>query len=103
MRDDAVIAVYIMANCRNGTIYTGVTSQLFQRVWQHRNGILEGFASEHGCKTLVWFEQHESMIEALVREKAIKKWRRAWKLALIEKANPQWKDLAIGWFGEART
>ena len=98
MRDDAVIAVYIMANFRNGTIYTGVTSDLMQRIWQHRTGATPGFASEHGCKTLVWYEQHENMIEAIGREKALKKWRRSWKLALIEDANPQWLDLAAGWY-----
>jgi len=102
MRSDAVIAVYIMANRRNGTTYTGVTSNLPQRVWQHRTGVTEGFASDHGCKMLVWYEQHENMIEAIIREKAIKKWRRSWKLALIEKANPQWKDLAADWFGPVR-
>ncbi|PZU54672.1 MAG: endonuclease [Brevundimonas sp.] len=98
MKADTVIAVYIMANGRNGTIYTGVTSDLFQRVWQHRTGVTPGFAQEHGCKALVWYEQHESMIEAIVREKAIKKWRRGWKLALIERGNPQWKDLGADWF-----
>ncbi len=103
MRGDAVIAVYIMANFRNGTIYTGVTSHLFQRVWQHRTGVIDGFASEHDCKTLVWYEQHDSIVEAIVREKTIKKLRRVWKLALIEKANPQWKDLAADWFGDERT
>ena len=77
MRDDAVIAVYIMANFRNGTIYTGVTSDLVQRVWQHRTGVIEGFASEHGCKILAWYEQHDSIVEAIIREKVIKKWRRA--------------------------
>lgn len=100
MRADAIIAVYIMANRRNGTTYTGVTSDLLQRVWQHRAGVTPGFAADHGCKTLVWYEQHESMIEAIIREKAIKKWRRGWKLALIEKTNPQWRDLAFRWFGE---
>jgi putative endonuclease len=98
MKADAVIAVYIMANFRNGTIYTGVTSDLMQRIWQHRTGATPGFASEHGCKTLVWYEQHENMIEAIVREKALKKWRRSWKLALIEAANPQWLDLAADWY-----
>ncbi len=98
MRADAVIAVYIMANFRNGTTYTGVTSDLMQRIWQHRTGATPGFASEQGCKTLVWYEQHESMIEAILREKALKKWRRSWKLALIEAANPQWLDLADDWY-----
>jgi len=101
MRNDTVIAAYIMASRRNGTLYTGVTSDLPQRVWQHRTGACKGFTEQYDCKTLVWFEQHGNMIEAIIREKAIKKWRRAWKLALIEAMNPQWRDLAAGWYGEA--
>lgn len=100
MRADAVIAIYIIARGRDGTTYAGVTSDLLQRVWQHRAGVTQGFADDHGCRTLVWHEQHESMIEAIVREKAIKRWRPGWKLALIEKTNPQWKGPAAGWFGE---
>lgn len=85
--------VYLMASQRNGTLYIGVTSNLIQRVWQHREGIVEGFTKEYGVKILVWFEQHETMECAIVREKQLKKWNREWKLRLIEKANPQWLDL----------
>ncbi|WP_231680882.1 GIY-YIG nuclease family protein [Brevundimonas sp. AAP58] len=95
---DALIAVYMMARQRNGTIYTGVTSALVTRVWQHKTGVTKGFVQEYGCKTLVWYEQHESMIEAIIREKQIKKWRRAWKIALIEARNESWNDLARHWY-----
>jgi putative endonuclease len=87
------IAVYIMASRRNGTLYLGVTSNLPQRAHQHREGLIEGFSQKYGCKILVWFEPYEEIGAAIVREKAIKKWRRAWKLELIEKTNPQWRDL----------
>ena len=86
-------AVYLLASQRNGTLYVGVTSHLIQRIWQHREGETEGFTRQYGVKTLVWYEQHENMESAIAREKAIKKWNRAWKLALIEKTNPQWLDL----------
>ena len=85
--------VYILASRRNGTLYVGVTSNLVQRVWQHRNDIMEGFTRKYGVHRLVWFEMHPSMISAIAREKAIKKWNRAWKIALIESGNPAWKDL----------
>ena len=85
--------VYILASQRNGTLYVGVTSNLVQRVWQHRNDIREGFTRRYGVHRLVWFESHATMISAIRREKAIKKWNRAWKLALIERGNPAWKDL----------
>ena len=88
------IAVYIMASRRNGTIYLGVTGNLIQRAQQHAEGLIEGFSKKYGCKQLVWFEQHQEMGVAIEREKGIKKWRRAWKLNLIEKINPQWRDLA---------
>ena len=86
--------VYIMASQRNDTIYTGVTSNLIQRVWQHRDGNIPGFTRQYGVKLLVWFEQHGTMESAITREKQIKAWKRAWKLALIEKDNPEWHDLA---------
>jgi putative endonuclease len=86
--------VYILASQRNGTLYTGVTSDLIARIYQHREGTFGGFTKEHGVHRLVWFEVHEMMESAFVREKRIKKWRRAWKLELIEKENPQWLDLA---------
>ncbi len=85
---------YIIASQRNGTIYTGVTSNLMQRIGQHRAGTLPGFASDYNVKLLVWFEPHSTMENAIAREKQIKVWRREWKLALIEKDNPDWRDLA---------
>ncbi|QLF93718.1 GIY-YIG nuclease family protein [Pseudomonas sp. ABC1] len=94
-------AVYLLASQPNGTLYTGVTSDLIQRIWQHREGLVEGFTRRHGVKTLVWYEQHESMTSAIAREKAIKKWNRAWKLRLIESTNPQWLDLWQQIIGEA--
>ena len=86
-------AVYMMASDRNGTLYIGVTSDLLKRVWQHREGIAEGFTKEHDVKLLVWYEQHETMESAISREKAMKKWLRKWKLSTIEKMNPNWADL----------
>jgi putative endonuclease len=86
-------SVYILASSRNGTLYAGVTSNLVQRVWQHQNNLVEGFTKKYGVHTLVWYECHETMQSAISREKAIKEWRRAWKLALIEGMNPQWRDL----------
>jgi putative endonuclease len=86
-------AVYIMASKRNGTLYTGVTSNLGQRVWQHREGAVEGFTKRYGCKLLMWFERHETMEAAIAREKQIKGGSRAKKLALIEAMNPEWRDL----------
>jgi len=86
--------VYIMANKRDGTLYTGVTADLLRRAYQHREGLLKGFSAKYGCKTLVWYELHESMIEAITREKQIKAGSRANKLALIEALNPEWNDLS---------
>ena len=85
--------VYLLASGRNGTLYAGVTSDLLRRVYQHREGAM-GFTARYGVKRLVWFEPHGTMEQALLREKRIKKWNRAWKLALIETANPDWRDLA---------
>ena len=85
--------VYIMANRRNATIYTGVTSNLPQRAWQHREGVADGFTKRYGCKLLVWFEQHDTMETAILREKQIKAGNRRAKLALIEGLNPTWRDL----------
>jgi putative endonuclease len=87
-------AVYIMASGFHGTIYTGVTSNLLQRVAQHRAGIPGGFTRKHRVKRLVWFELHGSMEHAIRREKQLKNWRREWKVALIAVANPLWRDLA---------
>ncbi len=82
-----------MASKRNGTLYTGVTSALIQRAWQHREGIADGFTKRYGCKLLVWYEQADTMEAAILREKQIKAGSRAKKLALIESINPDWRDL----------
>ena len=86
-------AIYIMASKRNGTLYTGVTSGLVGRVWQHREGVADGFTKRYGCKLLVWFELAGTMEAAVTREKQIKAGSRAKKLALIEAMNPNWDDL----------
>jgi putative endonuclease len=80
--------VYIMANRKNGTIYTGVTSDLPGRVYQHREGLVPGFTKRYGCKLLVWFEAHDDLQEARARELQIKEWKRSWKIRLIEETNP---------------
>jgi putative endonuclease len=85
--------VYILASRRNGTLYTGVTSDLVKRVDEHKNGLADGFTKKYQVHLLVYFEMHDDMTAAITREKRIKKWNRAWKLALIEEANPDWKDL----------
>jgi putative endonuclease len=86
-------AIYILASQRNGTLYIGVTSDLRQRVWQHRSDLVPGFTQQYGVHLLVFFELHATMESAIVREKQLKKWNRAWKLRLIEGANPEWRDL----------
>ena len=96
MKRDFQPAVYLIASKRNGTLYLGVTSNLMQRIAQHRGCAFEGFAKKHGCEMLVWFEVHSTMANAIAREKQLKKWNRAWKLRLIEEANPDWHDLATG-------
>lgn len=83
----------MMASQRNGTIYTGMTSDLVKRVWQHKNEFFGGFTAEHNVKLFVWFEAHEHAESAIRREKQLKHWKRIWKLELIEKENPKWKDL----------
>ena len=85
--------VYLLASKRNGTLYVGVTSNLIQRAWQHKNNLVEGFTKRYGIHMLVWYETHDTMQTAIAREKAIKEWKRAWKIELIEKANPAWRDL----------
>jgi putative endonuclease len=85
--------VYILASKRNGTLYTGVTSNLVQRVWQHKNNVIKGFTQNYNIKILVYYEAHDNAENAITREKQIKKWRRNWKLRLIEKSNPKWNDL----------
>jgi putative endonuclease len=88
--------VYIMASQRNGTLYVGVTADLMNRVSQHRSGSIAGFTKEYEVRTLVWFELHETMHDAIVREKQIKNWKRAWKIQLIQACNPYWSDLYPG-------
>jgi len=86
-------AVYIMTNRKNGTLYVGVTSDLKRRVWEHRQGLVEGFSKRYGLKRLVYFELHPTMASAIQREKQLKSWKRAWKIELIQEENPNWNDL----------
>ena len=86
--------VYMLASKRNGTLYLGVTSDIVKRVWQHKNGLAEGFTKKYGIKRLVYYEIHEDAENAIKREKQLKKWRRAWKLELIEEKNSEWRDLS---------
>jgi len=85
--------VYILASGWDGTLYVGVTSDLIKRVWEHKNDLIEGFTKQYRVHNLVWFEQHETMESAILREKTIKEWNRAWKIELIEESNPKWQDL----------
>jgi putative endonuclease len=85
--------IYILANKRNGTLYTGFTDDLLRRVYEHKNDFVEGFTNNYGVHTLVYFEQCDDYDAALQREKQIKEWKRAWKIELIEKGNPLWQDL----------
>ncbi|WP_028586096.1 GIY-YIG nuclease family protein [Desulfogranum mediterraneum] len=84
---------YILASKRNGTLYTGVTSDLLKRVWEHKNNQADGFTQKYGIHLLVYYEQCEDMVSAIAREKQIKKWHRSWKIQRIEELNPQWHDL----------
>ena len=86
-------AVYLLGSKRNGTLYVGVTSDLIKRVWEHKKNLVEGFTKRYGVHSLVYFELHGDMYEAIRREKKIKKWNRAWKIELVEKTNPRWRDL----------
>lgn len=83
----------MLTNRRNGTLYVGVTSDLVKRIWEHKNEVVEGFTKRYGIHTLVWYELHPNMESAITREKAIKEWKRRWKLELIESINPDWHDL----------
>ena len=85
--------VYILANKRNGTLYVGVTSDLPKRIWEHKSKVVEGFTNKYGVDKLVWYETDHTMESAIQRENIIKKWRREWKLRIIEEMNPEWKDL----------
>jgi putative endonuclease len=86
-------AIYILASGRNGTLYLGVSSDLVKRIWQHKNDVVEGFTNKYQVHLLVYYELYEDIYTAIAREKQLKNWRREWKIALIEKANPIWKDL----------
>ena len=85
--------VYILASKRNGTLYIGVTSDPVKRIWEHKKNMVEGFTKRYNVHRLVWYELHESMESAIIREKRLKNWKRKWKLELIESRNPKWEDL----------
>ena len=85
--------IYILSSCRNGTLYIGVTSDLIKRIWQHKEGFVAGFTKRYNIKNLVYYEQHQTAYDAISREKLLKEWQRKWKLELIEKHNPDWRDL----------
>jgi putative endonuclease len=88
--------VYILASRRHGTLYVGVTNDLARRVFEHREGLIKGFTNKYDVKGLVYFELHDDILEAIRREKLIKRWRRDWKIALVERDNPDWRDLYPG-------
>lgn len=90
---DRLPCTYILASAPRGTLYIGVTSDLLQRIWQHRNDQAPGFTSHHRVHDLVWFDTHDTMDAAITREKRLKAWRRLWKIQLIESTNPYWHDL----------
>ncbi len=92
-RRNGFLAYTYLASGWDGTFYVGVTSDLTKRVWEHKTDCVEGFSKKYSTHVLVWFELHETMESAILREKAIKEWRRAWKIESIEKANPYWHDL----------
>ena len=92
---ERLYCTYIMASRRNGTLYVGVTGDLVRRVWEHREGVVAGFTRKYRVKHLAWYEAHEDVAAAILREKQIKEWKRAWKIELIEAMNPDWRDL---WF-----
>jgi putative endonuclease len=90
---DRYPCVYILASRERGTLYVGVTSDLVKRIWEHKNDLVEGFTKKYRVHHLVWYEQHKTMTTAIAREKAIKEWKRSWKIELIETTNPHWRDL----------
>jgi putative endonuclease len=92
---ERIFYVYILTSRRNGTLYVGVTNDIARRVYEHREGIIRGFTDRYGVKTLVWYEAYPRALEAVDAEKRIKRWRRMWKLELIERNNPQWRDLYL--------
>ncbi|NNM74356.1 GIY-YIG nuclease family protein [Enterovirga aerilata] len=87
--------VYMLASRRHGTLYLGVTNNLARRVWEHKTKMILGFSAKYGVDRLVWYEAYDRIDEAIAREKALKKWRRDWKLRLIEEMNPEWEDLYL--------
>lgn len=96
MQEEAGGWVYMLASARMGTFYTGSTRDLIRRVYEHKEGLLPGFTRKYGVTRLVWFEAHISVADAYTREQRIKRWRRDWKIALIEENNPHWEDLYPG-------
>ena len=90
--------VYILSNKRNGTLYIGMTNNLMRRISEHKSDQISGFTKKYGLKVLVYFEKYQFVENAISREKQIKKWKRAWKIDLIEKENPNWKDLGSDWY-----
>jgi putative endonuclease len=93
MHQERIPCVYILASQPRGTLYIGVTSNLPARIWQHKNDQADGFTKRYGVHTLVWYEVHGEMESAILREKSLKAWKRAWKLELVETSNPNWNDL----------
>ncbi|KTD14049.1 endo/excinuclease [Legionella gratiana] len=85
--------VYIVTNQKDGTLYIGVTTNLVKRIWEHKNKFVDGFTKKYNCRYLVYYEQHFDVLEAIKREKRLKKYLRAWKIELIESVNPTWRDL----------
>ena len=96
---DGLIAVYIMASRKHGTLYIGVTSDLSRRIWEHREGLIPGFTEKYGCKRLVWWREFETIVAAIQTEKTMKRWVRGWKIDAIERDNPHWDDLYGTWLG----
>jgi putative endonuclease len=90
--------VYIITNKKNGTLYVGVTTRLQQRIWQHKEKVIDGFSKQYGLNMLVYYELHDSVESAIVREKQLKKWNRQWKLKLINRMNLEWRDLYLDLF-----
>ena len=88
--------VYLLASAKHGTLYLGVTNDLVRRIYEHKNKLIPGFTTRYGVTLLVWYECYDDAITAIMREKQIKKWRRDWKIRLIEESNPEWGDLYVG-------
>src|SRR6266567_1472651 len=99
MQDQKIYYVYVMASKRNGTLYIGVTNNLVKRVYEHKNHLVDGFTKKYNVHDLVYYETTNDVVAALTREKQMKIWKREWKINLIEKENPQWKDLASEYYG----